>query len=322
VAGQLVRVAFREGDLVKKGALLFVVDPRPYEAALARAEGALQRSEASLALAQRDTERAKGLITTNTIAEREWDSQNSSLDQFTADARTARADVSTAKLNLEFAYVRAPVDGRIGRANITVGNLVGPDTPTPLATLTSVDPLYVYFDVEEARALKLRPPHAGHGAEPTGAPLAGSVGFAGEDGYPHEGKLDFIDNRVDPATGTIKLRLVVPNGDGRLTPGLFARVELPEGEPHPMLLLSDRAVGTDQDRKFVYVIDRDNKVEYLGVQLGPSRDGLRVVREGVSGGDRIIVRGLQRVRPGAVVVPEVVPMRSVDQPAKAPGGPP
>jgi multidrug efflux system membrane fusion protein len=329
VAGQLERVVVPEGKLVKRGDLLFVVDPRPYEAALARARATLERAKASAALARIDQARAGELLATKSIAQQEWDTRNSSLDQLLGDARAAAADVSTAELNLEFAFVRAPVDGRIGRANITVGNLVGPDTPTPLASLTSVDPIYVYFDVEEARTLRLtRPRPSAARRRSDGDPdgdagdesFAGHVGFAGEDGFPHEGKLDFIDNRVDSATGTTRLRLVVPNPDGRLSAGLFARVQLPDGKPRQMLLVSDRAVGTDQDRRFVYVVDRDNKVQYRRVQLGSSVDGLRVAREGLAPGERIVVRGLQRVQPGAVVSPEVVPMTAIDQPDAAPPG--
>ena len=333
VAGQLQRVAVPEGKLVKKGELLFVVDPRPYEAALARARATLERANASASLARIDHTRARNLLSTRSIPRQELDTSSSTLDQQLGDAKAAAADVATAELNLEFAFVRAPVDGRIGRANITVGNLVGPDTSTPLANLTSVDPIYVYFDVEEARALRLPRPRApmtrrGHdprdpqedpGDGGTGnEPFVGRVGFAGEEGFPHEGTLDFIDNRVDPGTGTIRLRLVVPNRDGRLSAGLFARVQLPDGRPRPLLLVSDRALGTDQDRRFVYVVDRDNKAQYRRVELGSTVQSLRVVREGLSPGERIVVRGLQRVRPGAVVSPEAVSMTAIDQPDAAP----
>ena len=320
VAGELQRVAFREGDLVKKGELLFVIDPRPYEAALARAKGALARSQADLRVAERAAARADALLNSKSISEHEWDTQSGALQQLTAASQVASAEVRSAELDLEYAFMRAPVNGRMGRALVTAGNLVGPATTAPLATLVSVDPLYVYVDVDEARALHLVRPRvrAPSGSAAGANEVVGRVGFAGEDGYPHEAPMDFMDNRVDPATGTTKLRLVVPNPDGHLTPGLFARVEMPDDSARQTLLISDHAVGTDQDRKFTYVVDSDNKVQYRAVKLGPLHRGLRVVREGLHMGDRVIVRGTQRVRPGASVLPTLVTMDSLDQLASAP----
>jgi RND family efflux transporter MFP subunit len=326
VVGELRRVAFREGDIVKKGELLFVIDPRPYEAALARTRGALERAKADLWLAGRDTARAESLVHSKSISEHDWDTQSGALQQLTAATQVASAEVRSAELDLEYAFIRAPVDGRMGRALVTAGNLVGPTNTSPLATLVSVDPLYVYVDVDEARALRtVRPHDAARSVNAAGASaVVGRVGFAGEDGYPHEAPVDFIDNRVDPATGTTKLRLVVPNPGGHLTPGLFARVELPDDSARQALLISDHAVGTDQSRKFAYVVDGENKVQYRAVKLGPLHHGLRVVREGLHTGDRVIVRGTQRVRPGSSVVPTLVTMDSLDElasvPAAAPSG--
>jgi RND family efflux transporter MFP subunit len=314
VAGQLERAAFREGDLVKKGDLLFIVDPRPYQAELARAEGALARAKADAELAQREAGRADELLKTKSISEHEWDTQTGARTAMMAASQVASADVAAASLNVEYASIRAPVAGRIGRILVTPGNLVSPTTASPLTTLVSVDPLYVYVDVEEARALRIARPHATRAGFLEDGVVA-QVGFAGEDEYPHEARMDFIDNRVDPATGTLKIRLVIKNPDGRLTPGLFARVRLPEEDARAAVLVSDRAVGTDQDRKFVLVVDGDNKVQYRAVKLGPLHDGLRVVRDGVAPADRVVVRGLQRVRPGAAVAPELVTMASVDRPA-------
>jgi membrane fusion protein, multidrug efflux system len=316
VAGELERAAFREGDLVKKGDLLFVIDPRPYQAALARAQGSLAKSKADVAFAERDAARAAELIKSGSISGREWDSQNCALQQLTAAEQVASADVTAASLDVEFSTIRAPVSGRIGRLMVTPGNLVAPANPGPLTTLVSVDPLYVYVDVEEAHALQLARPHvAGHDD------LVAHVAFGGEDDYPHEARLDFVDNRADPATGTTKVRLVVKNPDGKLSPGLFARVRLPEdGAARPAVLVSDRAVGTDQDRRYVLVVDKDNKVQYRSVKLGPLHEGLRVVKGGLAASERVVVRGLQRVRPGVAVTPEVVAMASVDHPDGAGAG--
>ena len=318
VSGELERALFHEGDLVKKGDPLFVIDPRPYQAALDHARGALSHSKADVAFAARDAARATELIKSGSISAREWDTQNSALAQLTAAEQVAAADVAAAGLNVEYTTIRAPVNGRIGRVVVTPGNQVGPGGGAPLTTLVSVDPLYVYVDVDEARALHLPRPHAQGQAR-----LMARVGFAGEDGHPHEAALDFVDNRADPTTGTTRIRLVVKNTDGALSPGLFARVQLPEAAgPTTAVLVSDRAVGTDQDRRFVFVVDNDNKVQYRGVKLGPLHDGLRVVREGLAPSERVVVRGLQRVRPGAVVAPEALVMTSVDRAEAATGGTP
>ena len=317
VSGYLQRVAFREGDIVKRGDPLFVIDPRPYEAALARAKGALEQSKVDMGFADRDAERSRALVRTDAIPQRQWDNDRSTLERLTAAREVAEADVKTSTLDLEYAHIRAPVSGRIGRVEVTVGNLVGPQTTTPLTTLVSVDPLYLYVDVEEARALHLARPHAGD----AGPPAVAHVGFAGEEGYPHLVTMDFIDNRVDPTTGTLRVRFVVPNKDGKLTPGHFARVHLAEGAPLPRLLIADRAVTPHLDRRFVYVVGSDDTAQYRGVTLGPLREGLRVVQDGLTRDDRVIVRGLQRIKPGAPVAPTVVDMRSVDAQEKAPGAP-
>ena len=301
-SGHLVRAAFREGDLVKKGDLLFVVDPRPYQAALARAQADLQSVRADHELAKKNAARAEELLKTNVIPQRDYDAQSAAVDQLAARRAAAAAAVSSAELDLDYAYVRSPIAGRIGRILITAGNIVGPGTASPLATVVSVDPLYVYIDVSEVEGLRLR--GAGGGVA--------RVGFPGEDGYPHEVPIDFIDNRVDPATGTLKVRAVVRNPDGRLSHGLFARVRLTDGAAREVLLVADRAIATDQDRRFVWVVGADGRARYHAVKLGPLEDGLRVVREGLSPSDRVVVRGLQRVRPGVEVTPELIAMRAVD----------
>lgn len=300
-SGHLQRVQFHEGELVKKGDLLFVVDPRPYDAALSRAKAELERARVDQELAKRDTGRAEQLFKSNSISEHDWDTQSSSLLQLAARTHVAAAAVSSAQLDVDYAYVRAPIAGRIGRVLVTQGNLVGPALPSPLATLVSVDPLYVYVDVDEAHAMHL-------GRANPDAPVVAKVGFTDEPGHPHEATLDFVDNRVDPQTGTLKVRVVVKNPDGKLTPGLFARVRLPSGAARDSVLVADRAVATDQDRRYVLVVDPAGKVQYRAVKLGPLHEGLRVVREGLTAADRVIVRGLQRVRPGVQVKAEVIPM--------------
>jgi multidrug efflux system membrane fusion protein len=300
-SGHLQRVQFHEGELVKKGDLLFVVDPRPYDAALTRAKAELERARVDQELAKRDTARADHLFKSNVISERDWDTQSSSLLQLAARTQVATAVLSSAQLDVDYAYVRAPISGRIGRILVTQGNLVGPSLPSPLTTLVSVDPLHVYVDVDETHAL-----HLGH-VTPD-APIVAKVGFADEAGYPHDATLDFVDNRVDPQTGTLKVRVVVKNPDGKLTPGLFARVRLPDGAARDSVLVADRAVATDQDRRYVLVVDHDGKVQYRAVKLGPLHEGLRVVREGLTASDRVVVRGLQRVRPGVQVKADVMPM--------------
>ena len=295
--GYLQRVAFNEGDLVKKGDLLFVVDPRQATAGLKRSRAELERARADHGLATRDAARAVALLASKVIPEREWDSQSSALAQQKARTDSEAAAVDLAELDLDYCFVRAPVAGRIGRILVTVGNLVGPSLESPLATVVSVDPLYVYVDVDESHALHL-------GRAVVQGQRAASVAFGDEAGHPHPATIDFLDNRIDPATGTQKVRVVVKNGDGRLTAGLFARVSIPEGEAHPALLVSDRAVGTDQDRRLVLVVDAASKVQYRPVKLGPLHDGLRIVREGLTPDDRVIVSGLQRVHAGVQVVAE------------------
>ena len=302
VAGHIVRAPFKEGDLVKKGDLLFSIDPRPYQVAVARAKAELESSHADHSLATRNTARAEALFKSNVIAEAERDKESSVLAQLAARTDVAAAALSSAQLDLEYATVRSPIDGRIGRALVTPGNLVGPQSPSPLATVVSVNPLYVYVDVDEAHGLALA--KAAH-------PVA-HVGFAGEEGNTHDAPITFVDNRVDPATGTIKIRAVVDNADGRLRDGLFARVRLPETDAHEAILVSDRAIATDQDRRFVWVVGADGKVQYRSVKLGPLESGLRVVREGLAASDRIVVRGLQRVGPGVEVNVETIAMRAVD----------
>ncbi len=284
VSGYLQRVAFKEGELVKKGNVLFVIDQRPFDAAFTKAAAELEQARAQAALAKLDADRANTLLQANAVPQREADAQRSNYLQLSARVKMAEAAKLEAGLNREYAVVRAPVNGRIGRMLVTPGNLVS--AASPLAHLVSINPLHVYVDVEESAARGLR---------------AGVKATVNVDGADHSAVVDFIDNRVDPTTGTLKVRAVLTNKDGKLLPGAFARVKLPHEGAHQALLISDGAIGTDQDRKFVYVVNAENKTAYRAVKLGALHDGLREIREGLAANDRVVVRGIQHVHPGEQV---------------------
>jgi RND family efflux transporter MFP subunit len=239
------------------------------------------------------------------MAREEEETRASALAQAVAEERSAQAAIDTATLDLDWTVVRAPITGRVSRAGVTAGNYVQTGASlTPLTTIVSQDPLYVYFNADEQSYLAL----VRGGASPERPAASGAtvaIGLADETGFPHAARVDFIDNQLDGTTGTIRVRAVVNNPDHRLTPGLYARVRLAGGAPHEATLIEDRAVGTDQDKRFVYVVKPDSTVEYRAVQVGPLDEGLRVVNSGVAPGDRIVVDGLQRVRPGAKVVAQL-----------------
>jgi membrane fusion protein, multidrug efflux system len=300
VSGYIRAVAFAEGKQVRKGEVLFEIDPRPYQADLARAEAQLEQAKTGAELAGREVARARRLLAVQAISREEFDSRTSAEAQGGASVRAAEAAVRTARLNLEWTRVRSPIAGRVGRAEVTAGNLVqaGPPSATLLTTVVSLDPIYVSFEGDEQSYLKY-------------AALAGSevlVGLADEDGFPHEGRVNFVDNQLNPETGTIRARAVLSNADRRFTPGLFARVKLAGGRRYRAPLVVDRAVGTDQDKKFVLVLGADSTVDYRPVQLGPLVDGLRVVTAGLQPGERVVINGLQRVRPQMKVTPTLATM--------------
>ena len=298
VSGYIERVAYREGDEVGKGQLLFVIDQRPYRAALAQAEANLERARSEARLARSQDARAQALIDAKAISREEFDTRKAATAQGDAGVRAAEAAVASARLDLQFTEVRSPIDGRAGRALVTTGNLAQADG-TLLTTVVSLDPVHVYFESDEQAFLR----------DGTASSSRVRVGLADETGYPHEGIVDFVDNQVDPATGTIRARAVLKNTDRRFTPGLFARVQLEGGARAQALLIDDKAVLTDQDRKYVYVLGKGNQAVRKDVVLGRSVDGLRVVESGLAAQDTVIVNGVQKVFfPGMPVVPKKVAM--------------
>jgi len=304
VNGFITSVNFKPGSEVKKGDVLFVIDPRPYQAEVERTEGAAASARAKAGLAKLELTRSEKLLAEKAIAQREYDEKAADMKGLEADARAAQASYDAAKLNLSYTRVESPISGRVSKAEITVGNLI--DATAILTSVVSTDRIYASFDGDEDTYLRVA------GTAQKGTPVTVKIGLANETGFPHEGKLEFVDNRLDPATGSVRMRATFANTDRELVPGLFARVQLDGGNgpkaQSTALLISDRAVGTDQSRKFVYVIGADNKAEYRAVKLGPNSDGLRVVREGLKAGEKIVVNGLQRVRPGAAVTPQLVAM--------------
>src|SRR5215213_5194649 len=298
VSGYIQRVTFTEGREVRKGEVLFEIDPRPYQAELARAQAELERAKSAAALAASDVQRAQNLVKAQAISREEYDSRNSAEAQGGASVKAAEAAVETARLNLEWTRVRSPISGRLSNALVTPGNLVEAGPPaTLLTTVVSLDPMYVYFDSDEQTYLRYAGRAGSNGANWRTAKLPVYLGLANEDGYPHEGQLDFVDNQIDPNTGTIRTRAVFSNKSRALTPGLFARVKLVGTQKKKALLVRDAAIGTDQDRKFVLVVGPGDTLTYRPVVPGRLTDGLRIVSSGLKPGERIVVNGLMRVRP-------------------------
>ena len=304
VSGYITRVTFAEGKEVKKGELLFEIDPRPYRAELARAEAELERARSAAALAKSDVQRASKLVEAQAISREEYDSRTSAETQGGATVRAAAAAVETARLNLEWTRVRSPIAGRVSNALVTPGNLVqaGPPAATLLTTVVSLDPMYLYFDSDEQTYLRYAALANSSGTNWRNAKLPVYLGLANESGFPHEGRLDFVDNQVDPNTGTIRTRAVFSNRSRTLTPGLFARVKLVGNQKENALLVRDAAIGTDQDRKFVLVLGKGDTLAYRPIVPGRlTDDGLRIVTSGLQPGDKVVVNGLMRVRPGVKV---------------------
>ncbi|WP_248802408.1 multidrug efflux RND transporter periplasmic adaptor subunit MexE [Pseudomonas sp. MWU13-2100] len=306
VSGQIDSVAFTEGALVKKGDLLFQIDPRPYQAEVHRLEAQLQQARASASRSANEAERGKRLLSSNAISAELADTRSSSAQESKAAVDATQAQLDLAKLNLSFTRVTAPISGRVSRAEITAGNIVTADV-TPLTSVVSTDKVYAYFDADERVYLKYSQ-LARQGKRGQATPVY--LGLSNETGNPHQGVMNFVDNQVNPKTGTIRGRAVFDNADGAFTPGLYARLKLVGSGTYAAVLINDEAVGTDLGKKFVLVMDADKKTVYRSVELGPKIEGLRIVRTGLSKDDTIIVKGLQRVRPGSPVDPEVIPMAS------------
>jgi RND family efflux transporter MFP subunit len=309
VSGYISSVNFEQGHEVKKNDVLFVIDPRPYEAELKRAKAELARARTQLALAKSERERAVKLLDVHAISREEFDSRVSGNEAAAANVQAAEAAVDAAALNLTFTQVRSPITGLVSRAEITAGNFVSTGQ-TLLTTVVSVNPIYVEFEGDEQVYLKYinsaRNGVNGSNSRTSQNPLW--VGLANEQGFPHEGKMVFLDNELHPETGTIRARGQFDNSDLRFTPGMFARVKLTGGAKYNAVLINDSAVGTDQSMKYVLVVGANNQVEYRRVKLGPLVDGLRVIREGLKTGETIVVNGLQRVQPGVAVNPQLVAM--------------
>ena len=310
VAGAVQAVHFREGALVRQGDLLITIDPAPYAAEVERAEAQVASAQARQSYARSEQERARRLWDERAIAQRELDERINAGSEAEANLRAAQASLQSARLNLGYTQVRAPVSGRIGKREITVGNLVaaGPGAPV-LTTLVSVSPIYASFDADEqviVRALKELGGGAANRSKIDSIPVQMGTATAGS--TPFEGRLQLIDNQVDARSGTVRVRAAFDNQDGQLIPGQFARIRMGQARESRMLLVSERAIGTDQSKKYVMVVGADNKAVYREVTLGPSIDGLRAVTQGLAAGDRVVVNGLQHIRPGALVAPREVAM--------------
>lgn len=315
VSGYLESIHFTDGEIVDKGDLLFVIDPRPFEAALAAAQARQAEAQARIEVAERDLARAADLLKDGNISKQVYDQRRAERNATAAALAGAEADVRSARLDLDFTRVEAPVSGLISREFVTVGNLVsgGTANSTLLTRINSIDPIYIFFDADEAAYLKyIRLDRAGLRPSSRGAANRVRVSLVDEEGFPHEGRMDFVDNQIDPATGTMRGRAILPNPEQLMMPGMFARVRLIGRGPYEALLAPDTAITTDQARRVVFVVDEDNIARARPVETGPKALGLRVIRSGVEPGDRVVINGIQRVRPGAKVTPqpgEIVPQR-------------
>jgi membrane fusion protein, multidrug efflux system len=314
VGGYIEKVTYREGQEVRQGDVLFIIDARSYRAELERVQAELARTRSRIALAHSELARARTLAKTHAISKEELDQREAVTTQAGSDVHAAEAAVAIARLNLSFTQVTAPISGRAGRAMITTGNIARPES-TVLTTLVSLDPVFVYFEGDEQTYLRYNR-MARDGGRKSSRDVSNPVrvGLADETGYPHEGTVDFVDNQVDPTTGTIRARAILANADRVFTPGLFARVQLIGSSAFPALLIDEKAVMTDQDRKYVYTLGANNSAVRKDVVLGRMVDGLRIVESGLKADDQVIVSGMQKVFvPGMTVQPQSILMGSAAQ---------
>ncbi len=314
VGGFVTNIEFKDGDMVRAGDLLYIIDPRPFEAVAEQANGQLADARAKVEIAKRELDRGLSLVQTSAVSEQVVDQRRQALQASHAAETVAEGVLKAAQLNVEFTHVVAPISGRVSRHLVSVGNLVqgSEGSSTLLTSIVSMDPIYIYFDVDEAtyqRNSRLWSEGKRPSSRDTANPV--QVTLTGETKPSHEGKMDFIDNRLDVSTATLRSRAVIPNQDLSILPGQFGRVRLIGSSPYEALLLPDTAIATDQSRKIVFVVKDDNTVEAKAVVLGPLDEGLRVIKDGIKAEDKVIVDGLQRARVGAKVTPQM---------AKAPAG--
>lgn len=319
VAGYIEAIRVADGALVKKGDLLFSIDPRPFQYSIEQAEASIKNASARIEFAQGDLTRAETLRGTGAMTLALAEQRRRDLLVAQADQQAAQAAAGRARLDLEFSQIKAPFAGRVGRKNVSVGNLVKVDD-TILTTIVATDPIHFYFDVDERSVLHaLRPQLDAIGAQPAAPPLEVHIALTDETEARYKGVLDFTDNRLDEASGTLRTRAVVANTDLSLKPGLFGRIRIPSLEARSAVLIPDEAIGSDQDRRIVYVVTEQNTARAMTVTIGPRIDGYRVVRTGLTGGETIVVNGLLRVRPGAKLTPKPTILPTVQtSPAPAP----
>ncbi len=315
VAGTIERVHFRDGQEVKRGDLLFSLDARPFAAELARAEAQLAAARSAATLAASELERSNKLIAQKAVSQQEADQANAAALNAQAQLRSAEATLAGARLNLEYTAIRAPIAGKASRANLTAGNLVAAGDPV-LTSIVAQDQVHAWFDLPEPLVL------AQLKAGGKGGALKVAMGLADEAGYPHAGTIDFVDNRLNPATGALRARAVFDNKDRRFVPGLFARVRVSAGLLPGAVLTPERAIGTDQNKRFVFVVGADKTAQFREVKPGVLLDGMRVITSGLKAGEQVVVNGLQRVRPGAPLAPELLPVDANGMPVEKPAAPP